>query len=58
MKLHRNDPWVMHFQKRFEFHEEFWLPWQPKEKTLNIFLSQTVRSRAFIFAMYHHLVAL
>ena len=61
MKLHRNDPWVMYLQKfqRFEFREELWLPWQPKEKkTLKIVLSQTVRARAFIFGMYHHLVAL
>ena len=57
MKLHRNDPWVIHFQK---LHEELWLPWQPKEKTLKIFLSQTVtlRARAFIFNMQHHRVAL
>ena len=44
--------------QRFEFHEELWLPWQPKEIFLKIFLSQTVRARAFIFSMYHHLVAL
>ena len=50
MKLHRNDPWVMHFQ-RYEFREELWLQWQPKEKTLKIFLSQTVTARAFIFGM-------
>ena len=31
---------------------------EPKEKTLKIFLSQTVWARAFIFGMYHHLVAL
>ena len=37
--------------QRYEFHEELWLPWQPKEKTLKIFLSQTVRARAFIFDM-------
>ena len=43
--------------QRFEFHVEPWLPWQPKEKTLKI-LSQTIRARAFIFGMYHHLVAL
>ena len=60
MKLHRNDPWVIHFQKtsKIEFREELWLPWQPKEKTLKIFLSQTVRAKAFIFGMQHHLVAL
>ena len=34
------------------------LPWQLKEKTLKIFLSQTVSTKAFIFGMYHHLVAL
>ena len=44
--------------QRFEFREELWLPWQPKEKTLKIFLSQTVRARAFIFGMKHYLVAL
>ena len=44
--------------QRFKFHEELWLPWQPKEKTLKIFLSKTVRARAFIFGMYHYLVAL
>ena len=44
--------------QRFEFHEELWLLWQPKEKTLKIFLSQTVWARAFIFGMYHHLVVL
>ena len=34
----------MQFQKtsKNEFREELWLPWQPKEKTLKIFLSQTV----------------
>ena len=37
--------------QRYEFHEELWLLWQPKEKTLKIFLSQTVRARAFIFGM-------
>ena len=44
--------------QRFEFHEELRLPWQPKENTLKIFLSRTVRARAFIFGMWHHLVAL
>ena len=37
--------------QRFKFREELWLPWQPKEKTLKIFLSQTVRARALIFGM-------
>ena len=37
--------------QRYEFHEELWLPLQPKEKTLKIFLSQNVRARAFIFGM-------
>ena len=37
--------------QRFEFHGELWLPWQPREKTLKIFLSQTVRARALIFCM-------
>ena len=37
--------------QRYEFCEELWLPRQPKEKTLKIFLSQTVRARAFIFGM-------
>jgi hypothetical protein len=23
--------------QRIKFHAEIWLPWQPKEKTLNIF---------------------
>ena len=50
----------MHLRKlqRFEFHEELLLPWQQKEKTWKIFLFQTLRARAFIFGMYHHLVAL
>ena len=37
--------------QRIEFREELWLPWEQSEKTLNIFLSQTVRARAFIFGM-------
>ena len=37
--------------QRYEFCEELWLPWQPKEKTLKIFLPQTIRARAFIFGM-------
>ena len=37
--------------QRIEFREELWLPWQQSEKTLKIFLSQTVRARAFIFDM-------
>ena len=37
--------------QKFEFHGELWLPWQPREKTLKIFLSQTVRARALIFCM-------
>ena len=37
--------------QRYEFREELWLPWQPKEKTSKIFSSQTVRARAFIFGM-------
>ena len=37
--------------QRFEFLEELWLLWQPKEKTLKIFLSQTIKARAFIFGM-------
>ena len=37
--------------QRYEFCKELWLPWQPKEKTLKILLSQTVRARAFIFGM-------
>ena len=37
--------------QRYEFHEELWLAWQPKEKKLKIFLSQTVRARAFIFGI-------
>ena len=57
MKLHRNDPWVMHFQ-RYEFREELWLSWQQKEKALEIFLSQSVKARGFILGMKHQLVAL
>ena len=37
--------------QRYEFREELWLPWQLKEKTLKIFLTQTVRARAFMFGM-------
>ena len=37
--------------QRIEFPEELQLPWQRSEKTLKIFLSQTVRARAFIFGM-------
>ena len=43
---------------RIEFREELWLPWQQSEKTLKIFLSQTIRARVFIFGMKNHLVAL
>ena len=43
---------------RFQFHAEFWLPWQPKGKTLKIFLSETTRPRALILGMWHHLVDL
>ena len=39
-KLHRNDPWVVPFQ-RFPFHAEFWLLSQPRGKTLKIFSSKT-----------------
>ena len=42
--------------QRFEFLEELWLPWQQSEKKKEIFLSQTVRARAFIFGMYHDLM--
>ena len=38
-------------RQRIEFREELWLPWQQSETTLKIFLSQTVRARAFIFGM-------
>ena len=62
MKLHENDPWVMHFQNTSKILIQLnsmknsgchgnW-----KKKTLKIFLSQTVRARAFIFGMYHHVV--
>ena len=44
--------------QRIEFREELWLPWQQSEKILEIFLSQNVRARAFIFGMYHLLVML
>ena len=44
--------------QRIEFREELWLPWEQSEKTLKIFLSQTIRARAFIFGMYHPLVML
>ena len=44
--------------QRIEFSEELWLSWQQSEKTSKIFLSQTVRARAFIFGMKHHLVML
>ena len=37
--------------QRIEFHEELWLPWQQSEKTLKIFLSQTVSTKTFIFGM-------
>ena len=37
--------------QRIEFSKELWLPWQQSERTLKIFLSQTVRARAFIFGM-------
>ena len=37
--------------KKFGFREKLWLPWQLKEKTLKIFLSQTVGARDFIFGM-------
>ena len=30
--------------QRIEFNEELWLPWQQSEKTLKIFLSQTIRA--------------
>ena len=54
IKLHRNDPLVMHFQKT----SKIWIPWRTlvamateRKKSLKIFLSQTVRARAFIFGM-------
>ena len=37
--------------QRIELCKEQWLPWQQSKKTLKIFLSQTVRARAFIFGM-------
>ena len=35
--------------QRIEFPEEQWLPWQQSEKTLKIFLSQTVRAKAVLY---------
>ena len=44
-KLHRNDPLAVPFKdvQRFPFHAEFWLPWQPKRKTLKILSKTMVR---------------
>ena len=39
------------------FHEELWLPWQPKEKSLKIF-SKTTKPRALIFGIQHQLMTL
>ena len=44
--------------KGFAFYAELWLPWQPKGKTLKIFLSETIRPRAQIFGIQHPLVEL
>ena len=44
--------------QRNEFHSELWLPWQPKGKTWEIFLSKTSRRRASVFGRWHHLMVL
>ena len=35
--------------QRIPFHEELWLPWQPKEKSLKIFFSTTTGQNSIIF---------
>ena len=52
MKLHRNDAWVMHVQilERFDFREELWLPWQPKEKNKNLLVPNR---KGYRFHIWH-----
>ena len=53
MKLHKNDPWMMHFQNtsKILISLRTGCHGNRKKKTLKIFLSQIVRVRVFIFDM-------